>query len=864
MIPVLLSLRNFLSYGEAITTIDFRGKRLLCLTGENGHGKSALLDAMTWALFGRARSQRDSDLLHYGAREMWVRFEWRLAGRRYRIDRRLTLRAQSHTTSLELFGERSADEWIALGGTSLRETQGIIQRVLGMNYETFINSAFLLQGRADEFTVKIPSERKKVLADILNLGVYEHLSEQAKESRNTWRDRREQIDRELRRIDTLIAELPALEDERNRQQQVIEQAESKVREAAYRLELIRADWQRVEKLQEEQRQLEDRLHVDKRLLVQTEAQMEREQRTATELRGMLQRREAIEQRYEELLKVRREREMYHERLQQSRHLGEQLAGVEKVIHAARVKLEERIGSVERELNQLQREILDGKRAAERLQELVDPQERIAALDQEAESLWKKRSDLSNRYVACKQHVINIEQAREEMRKRYLTLRGSKATCPICGQPLNEEQKQRILAEVEAQGREETQQIQEEKRNIADLEASMRTIDEQLTKIDEERRKLAKSLEDFVQLRHSVQRGESVTAKYDYLKAELIELQRELREDRFASKEKEERDHILKDIKSVGYDEERERLILGRERELGSAEREYEQLRHASERLSETTQRLAELAETVMAHRANCEQTQQRLQDIQASRARIHIQEQDLQQARSEEEKAQGILQAAHRQLGQIEAAIAEREKDRAERQALAKDRQEAIEQENIASELMDTFGRNGLQALLIEEGIPLIEQEANRLLNHVTDGRMNIQLVTQRLGSAQQTIETLDIRISDEYGLRNYELYSGGEAFRVNFAIRVALSRVLAARAGSPLETLIIDEGFGSQDTTGRLRLQQALASIVHHDEFQCIIVVTHLDELKEAFPYRLEVYKDHQGSHVRDLTYPPLPVGGS
>ncbi|MCL5946709.1 MAG: hypothetical protein M1298_01620, partial [Chloroflexi bacterium] len=390
------------------------------------------------------------------------------------------------------------------------------------------------------------------------------------------------------------------------------------------------------------------------------------------------------------------------------------------------------------------------------------------------------------------------------------------------------------------------------------------IDEQLTRIDGERRRLTASLEDFVQLRLGVQLGDRAAEQYDQLQVTLGERQQELREERFASREKEQRDHILAQIEAVGYDEARERVAIRRERELGTAEQEYEELRHASERLSETTWRLTKLTETIAAHRANCQQAQQDLQNIRASRAGIDIQVQDVQRAEREEQEAQEILRSAHHRLGQIEATITEREKDRAERNELAKDRQETIEQESIASELVDTFGRNGVQALLIEECIPLIEQEANQLLNQITEGRMSIQLVTQRLGSAQQTIETLDIRISDEYGLRSYELYSGGEAFRVNFAIRVALSRVLAARAGSPLETLIIDEGFGSQDAVGRLRLQQALASIVHHDEFQCIVVVTHLDELKEAFPHRLEVYKDYQGSHVRDLTSTPLPMGGS
>jgi len=93
-------------------------------------------------------------------------------------------------------------------------------------------------------------------------------------------------------------------------------------------------------------------------------------------------------------------------------------------------------------------------------------------------------------------------------------------------------------------------------------------------------------------------------------------------------------------------------------------------------------------------------------------------------------------------------------------------------------------------------------------------------------------------------------MYSGGEAFRVNFAIRLALSKVLAHRAGARLQTLVIDEGFGSQDADGRQRLIEAI-NLVRGD-FKKILVITHLEDLKDAFPARIEVEKGSNGSTVR------------
>jgi len=164
------------------------------------------------------------------------------------------------------------------------------------------------------------------------------------------------------------------------------------------------------------------------------------------------------------------------------------------------------------------------------------------------------------------------------------------------------------------------------------------------------------------------------------------------------------------------------------------------------------------------------------------------------------------------------------------------------------------FGKKGVQAMLIEAAIPEIEQEANALLNQMTDGRMQVRFETQRekvtvKKDDNATIETLDIVISDELGPRNYEMFSGGEAFRVNFAVRIALSKLLARRAGARLQTLVIDEGFGTQDAHGRERLVEAINAV--RDQFERILVITHIEELKEMFPVRIDVVKTGGGSSI-------------
>ena len=158
--------------------------------------------------------------------------------------------------------------------------------------------------------------------------------------------------------------------------------------------------------------------------------------------------------------------------------------------------------------------------------------------------------------------------------------------------------------------------------------------------------------------------------------------------------------------------------------------------------------------------------------------------------------------------------------------------------------------KDGIQALLIEDAIPEIEQEANHLLSKLTDNQAQLFIESLRDLKKGGTKETLDIKISDAAGVRPYELFSGGEAFRIDFALRIAISKLLARRANTSLQTLIIDEGFGSQDEEGLAHIMDALYKI--QDDFAKIIIVSHLPSMKDQFPIHFMVEKGTNGSSVR------------
>jgi exonuclease SbcC len=281
----------------------------------------------------------------------------------------------------------------------------------------------------------------------------------------------------------------------------------------------------------------------------------------------------------------------------------------------------------------------------------------------------------------------------------------------------------------------------------------------------------------------------------------------------------------------------ERQAGALERERTEAERSLPQEKEGLERAQKTVEDLRK------ALQEDIERKKTLLSEIEALPR--------LERELGETEKAHRELRERERKyrdrLVEVQAGLRRFAQLETERETSIKELRFIAEEKSIYDELATAFGKRGTQALIIEKALPEIEEEANRLLGRMTDNRMHLKIESQRDTKKGDTIETLDIKIADELGTRNYEMFSGGEAFRVNFALRIALSKLLARRAGAPLPTLIIDEGFGTQDSAGREKLVEAINSI--QDDFEKILVITHIEELKDAFPVRIDVIKTEEGS---------------
>ena len=853
MLPISLSLSNFLSYRDAAPTLHLEGIRVACLCGPNGNGKSALLDAVTWALWGKARGRRQEQLLHHGQTEMRVELVFDVGSERYRVSRRYSQARRTQWPVLELAAHVGNGEFRPITGNVIRETQAEIERLINMDYETFVNSAFLVQGRADEFTMATPGVRKDVLAKVLGLDRYEEL---AKRARDRERDARATLSATAVNIDRL-RERAAKADETR---EALAEAERELAEAvayvnglAERLQLLR---DRVAHL--ERRQVErDEQDAAAQRARQRQAAEEKEaadlNRRFTGWQQTIKRAGEIEQGVAVLEAARERARALAEAAQQAYARQTQLAPLADAITEARARLESDV--------QAQRHHVDTQLTprAESLPSIQRQQDELTARRAVMESRRgdAERAEESRRQLALEAEALRreneqLQQAGMQTRDKLDLLNHEHedgATCPLCKNTLGPDGVARIRESYEREIAEQRERYAAQKQRAEELE---RQATEAAAGAERAQSELAAEQQRIAeeQSRLTVQREEAERAVEQLKQAVPLLRQNEaaLANGAYAQDEQAAAKGLRERLDVLSFDPAA----------LNAAEAQAQELVHwEEERLALATARERMDDDTAALERARARASEAANDAARAEQASAAIAEElaELPSWTAQRGQVEGEWQAASDWRIKLEAHKVGLEKDMQQIEQAAADLAQAeAERETLTgkasayAELALAFGKGGVQALLMEAAIPRLEDEANDLLRRMTDGRMTLKLETQKeRRSGGDAVETLEIVIADELGSRAYEMFSGGERFRIDFAVRIALSKVLAWRSGAPLPTLFIDEGFGTQDAEGRDRILEVIQAI--EDRFERILVITHMDDIKDAFPVRIEVTRGPNGS---------------
>jgi exonuclease SbcC len=465
--------------------------------------------------------------------------------------------------------------------------------------------------------------------------------------------------------------------------------------------------------------------------------------------------------------------------------------------------------------QLKRLRSDIRAAEKHVATLPDLQGRIARLE----------NDLA-RCDALRQQQIEVQRLHDDVALRLMKNDYEMAA---------REELTRIDAEITALGAIET------------LEREITAVERQIVGLEDRSREQATLQAQIDALRREIRQIDDDDPALHEQEQIVADLTRRLAHNDFAHDERAALTALDAQIAALGYSRDRYDQAQAEAQALSHWEDDLARLRRAEEWLAENEHEIARAAE--------------RLQHIDAQIAADDAEVQRLDERLRNLAPAARARDDARTRLDDLHRELLVRQKDLGERQADLRRAQEAarsladaeaqrlalLERKSLFDELTLAFGKKGVQAMLIEHALPELEREANRLLGRMTDNQMHLTFETQRDTKKGDVAETLDIKIADAIGTRIYDAYSGGEAFRLDFAIRIALSKLLARRAGARLETLIIDEGFGSQDARGRERLVEAIISVQH--DFRRVLVITHIQELKDMFPVQIEIVKTPNGS---------------
>ncbi|MBC6418538.1 MAG: exonuclease subunit SbcC [Prochloron sp. SP5CPC1] len=1000
MIPLELTLKNFLSYREA--TLDFRGLHTACICGANGAGKSGLLDAITWVIWGKSRASYEEDVIHTGEKNVRVDFEFICNGETYRIIR---TRERGRSCTLE-FQVKSHGGYKTLSLKGLRPTQQLIITSLKLDYDTFINSAYLRQGRANEFMLRRASERKQILAQLLKLERYEELAGKAKDISKEYKGKVEQLEesleplgQQLERKEAIISQLTTITGELTALEERAEEDKERLQE------LQRADHGRQTAQQQliwYQNQQENLCREYERLSLdhsQLQSQLK-------ELAKVLSKEREITANYNQLLKWQEEEETLaakfttYQNVQQQRQelegqlikrsnefkvqisqsstyletLAEQekeqeqvLRGAEEVeaalkkLHILRCKLQElddlqhQVSPLLQQRQTLEREIqlrsakrtaqLEQKRSTvEQLenQMAVVPEKRQALqrVDREIEELEKKRvyqQRVQDKGTERRDFRGRLEEKQgicqeqlEELRQKLKMLQSPGAACPLCERELDEHHRERVMGKTQSQYQENEQQLWNIREQIATCEGELQLLREEYTQLTQELAPYDQLQQELGQLESFLEATGEIYSQLQQIKLEIeslersfvvgSQLERELTEldQLIADLNYEEQTHTLvrkevekwrwAEIKQAKIEEARgvrekiaavkpqceEKIAsLQRQKEewetkirqqIGELDREIAQLGYND---TQHNQLIAQLRQGTTWHLRHKEleqaktaypQVQQRLEELtQVLKSRLEekatlekqINTIVLQMAEMGDKSGEikALEQQTQQRRRQLDTLIGQRgslQQELTQLELLAKQHEDSCQQLKngrrqyiVYQELAQAFGKNGIQALTIENILPQLESQANQILARLTDNQLHIQFLTQKAASSRskknaKLIDTLEIAIADTRGTRAYETYSGGEAFRINFAIRLALAQLLAQRAGTEMQMLIIDEGFSSQDKEGCERLIAAINAIAA--DFSCILAITHMAQFKAAFQNRIEVLKGDGGSQLRIL----------
>ncbi len=816
MKPISLRLEGFACFRDR-TEIDFSSLDLFAISGVTGAGKTSIIDAMTFALYGatpRLGERRTGELIHLSSNRARVLFEFAAGDRLYRIARTIQ-RSNSSIVSRRHLERYVAGDWISLASRD-RDLREKVKEILGLDFGGFNRSIVLPQGQFDQFLKGNPRKRRKILSDLLQLEVYERMGKLARQRQREFDGKLEVLDQQLQ------TRLAKTEEKR------IARLNRTTEELVERSSTIRQDLTKLS-------------GVDQ-LLLQTALERERK----NHLGGRV---ESLQLRHADLRDNLAQKEAAQDRANDTRVGLEDQRRCLAYDEEFHLKLQTFIPRVE-DLERLhkQRDEVKGK--------LADLRQQLEASHGLRERLDREQASLKAELEKCADGILDV---REELTTLERDSRGDMAAvlrgglvvgeaCPVCAQtvipfptlteslgriPEKGQQRQRLRgAGTSTAGLEATVSrmealkflIHEEMKSQSDLHTKLGKL--------EQARLQARLERSFVQQSEAACRGQLRRTQADVTHFELdLGKWSDGQALRAVLEEQEQHRSNFQDITR--------QLLL-----------QDQAIINTQERAEVTRNRLFETRNQLKDYR-------QRLLDVEGSIATrdeefellmVGMQltpEKD--PVSSLEKRRSGLetkLTETSAELGRMRERLAAARKLEREVGQLQKQRDKYLRERELVRQVALDLRASDLVSFIQEEALSQLAEDSSSHFHHLSSGRFRFIL-------KQGEFCVVDYWNGEE--IRPAATLSGGESFLASLSLALALSESLTSYASTArklqLESLFLDEGFSTLDPETLDLVVEGIEALAAGQRM--IGVVSHLPQIARRLPGRIQVTKSADGSSV-------------